>query len=405
MLSQIFKKYSKGNNLYILEIISGERNELEYFLSEFRFRSNQIIQISETQIFFDHLELIVRIKKNYPVIINFNGNFILQKSIDLKEQHNNSFKSLFPTLDETQFYIDEYCATDSSAVNISIIRKDKLDEILNPFLNSGIKILDIRCGISFLHDSPIKKYIPKNKVFSLRSGAVSYSDNGNFRYLKDNSNTEKDLSIQVNDFTLTANKIPAFSLAINFFAAGYKYTSYPPIASLREKFLGQKKFKFNTYFFSFIFLLLFAINFSFSYYINKRKKALDDNYLSKVEQINTYNKLFSEYNRKNIYYTNNGLNKTSKLTYYSDQIANSLPPEIKLTLLVINPVQSESDSITIFKEGEILIEGRCKNSLLLNDWTKKIKTNNWVVELTDLDYKLERNDKNGKFSFKITYQM
>ena len=97
-----------------------------------------------------------------------------------------------------------------------------------------------------------------------------------------------------------------------------------------------------------------------------------------------------------------GILKNAFLSYYVQEIAGSIPNEIILNSLVVNPNNKKIKNFEkiIFETNTILIEGDSKSSIPLNDWVKNLKKQDWLLKIEILDYNIKRKES-GEFILKL----
>ena len=96
-----------------------------------------------------------------------------------------------------------------------------------------------------------------------------------------------------------------------------------------------------------------------------------------------------------------GLQDSSHVSFYADQITSVLPLNVYLKKLEIHPINTKSISEAInFIDDKISIEGSCYSSLDLNNWILQLRHLSWIKSVIIRNYK--ENDNNlGAFNIEI----
>ena len=92
------------------------------------------------------------------------------------------------------------------------------------------------------------------------------------------------------------------------------------------------------------------------------------------------------------------------MSYYSDQVAQSVPRTMKLRNLTVNPldmVESRKARKQVFQSGTILISGTCAKVTDLNPWIVELKNLDWSGEVNMVDYQYDPKRRLGDFTLEI----
>lgn len=142
----------------------------------------------------------------------------------------------------------------------------------------------------------------------------------------------------------------------------------------------------------------------FNYYFNENKKLETELnlYEGKFQKIN---ELLNNYEKKKHLIEEAGILNEDGFTQNIDKIAATIPTEVVLTDLTINPIikNTEEDSLIKFTKNSILLKGNCDKSLIVNEWVHVLKSQNFIkdVNLEKFIYKNEGNQPNFEINISV----
>ena len=144
-------------------------------------------------------------------------------------------------------------------------------------------------------------------------------------------------------------------------------------------------------------------NYLFFNQYNKKLNSINFRYNQNLEMIKKLDTLKSEYNLKEQYFVSSGFLDASEQSFFTDRIANSVPPEIQISSLNINPLEGKfkNDKPLNFLMGKIRISGSVTQSIILNNWVKKLKGLDWIKQVTIVGYIHESIDNPAIFELEI----
>ncbi|OFY88371.1 MAG: hypothetical protein A3K10_11900 [Bacteroidetes bacterium RIFCSPLOWO2_12_FULL_31_6] len=115
-------------------------------------------------------------------------------------------------------------------------------------------------------------------------------------------------------------------------------------------------------------------------------------------------KLEAEMNEKKVFIESMGVTESSNTSYYADRLVTSVPHDIDLTRMVINPLAKKikKDERIEFNNSTIIIEGECSKSKDLDDWVQNMKKEYyWVKQITVVSYSQNNSQEKGEFQLSI----
>ena len=308
---------------------------------------------------------------------------------------------VFPNTSQSDFYLQVTEINNSDEVFVSIIRKSILYNSIESLKKKNYFIVDCILG-PFILNKFIQEMELSKKEFLLGFLKIKTNETS-IESIETIDEYSQKLQVNIIGIALDSDNLVAFLMAINYFLRDGLITTYDRIIQDSRNFLQKKKFYLikNASIISIFFLLL--VNYLLFSNFENRNRQLREKLIVNEQEISRYEKLKFNYDNKIQYLRNNGLLEQSRISFFADILASSVPDNILLTEMNFNPIETKHDEDVefVFHNHLIRISGECENSMDLNEWIKDIRdTNKWVKEISNLSYQL--NDKrHGEFGFSI----
>lgn len=151
-----------------------------------------------------------------------------------------------------------------------------------------------------------------------------------------------------------------------------------------------------------IFLAL-IINYFYQNNLNDQVAQLEMDLSVHTENISMLDRLSQEKIRKEQLINNAGVNALSFLSYYMDEIGESVPESITLSDMTVFPVvgKLKAKQRVEVDQRHIWIAGITKDNEILDDWIEKMDRFEWVKSVELLNY-LKSTDDWAEFELQIT---
>lgn len=355
-------------------------------------KDNDKLTVLKNEVTKDKNGLIKLIDVKKPVVLLLNGKGVLNKKIDFSNesdldwQKNIDYNSIFHTSYKTE-----------KALFVSFCRKNVLEDWLNFFQENKIQVLDFYLG-NFT-TSILKEQLNQSNVFS-NSTELIFDKNELVDFIKNEDVALIDYLIgeeKLNSFSL-----PTYAIGINFFVKSESISkSVLDIANIEEQ-LYKKAFNIIgiTMLLGFFISLLISY-LGIQYYASKNAELNIKNVYSNkaFQQIVD---LENQRKDKEAIIKDVGLLSSKFLTYYNFEILQSIPNEISLSNININPIKNEvkNNKKIELSAGLIEIDGLTADEVAFNNWLKKIKEFDWVQKFEIESLKKDKKD-NTQFSILI----
>jgi hypothetical protein len=334
---------------------------------------------------------------NLPIYLSIDGKGILHKIVD-SQNNGPLLDALLPNANKNDFII-QHTVLEEKRELISLIRNEKLEEILLKINEYGFNILKIYLGpfslVGILQFSEVESMllVPYYKVLIKNNSIDGFERN---------SDSTPDFSIDIESENLSSAFIVPFSNSLQHFIENSTILiDYPKIIEQKGNYQFRRLFQITILLFAlFLFVSLF-INFLLFEHCQQKNNLL-------VSQIGTNREIFNKIEREKSlissreeFLKTNKIRNRSYLAYFSDRFAKEVPVGITLGRLNIFPLQKQVASKEIpisFQNGRILIIGSTYNSSCLNLWITDLKKYSWINEISIKNY---TDNGSGPASFEL----
>jgi hypothetical protein len=302
----------------------------------------------------------------------------------------------FPNVNATEYYVQHI---ESSKQNIfaCFSRKDIIDEVFLKLKNQSFTILDLSLGCLPL--SNIGQLINTGKV-NTPTHEISFLEGIIQSIGKSKGPSE---TVKIGDEHIPIFHVPAFASALGYFV-GSTNSFFDSTLLVNEKtnYAYRRIIKKGGFAFLIALFVLLLINFVvFSIQNDKQRKLSEELTFnqSTIEQLSSIKKEIAE---KEQLSQKGALGGNSCFSYYADRIAASKPSGIVLQKMQIFPLTLKNKKFDIngIKKDTIVIMGTTKNSLILNDWTKVLQQQKFILHTNITNY-TQTEPGTGSFTLEI----
>lgn len=401
MFKSIVNKLLYGSKSLGLDICFGQGETLQINLIKTELKDNEVevlgsekLQSIEELLGLDYLQKI-------PSFVNFRGSGVLQKVIISNEEEDSSslLRQVLPNSKPNDFYVNYSRVLDKYWV--AIVRKERIDSILNNLSQKGVFILDFTIGY--------KNIAPLSYALGISSVSIGQDnlmmENQSIIAINQDEGVEsgKALSSQLN---LNEDKLIAYAASINW------YKGLPNLDQSTSGFTQDSRMEFK-YFRWFRTLLIGALSvlfitllFNFLYFQSKSKElaGIETRLGNENALLLKLNSLEDELKRSRAFFEATGLDANSNISFYADKLALTRLKGIRWDELLINPPTKrikKGDDVE-FNKSIIQIIGTTKSSKVLQDWIEVLEDEPWTKTVIVQEY--NERDKRGEFNLQIVYK-
>jgi hypothetical protein len=370
-------------------------------------KENDVLTVVESQAGIDSIEALHEklarySKSSVRTHINFSGKGVLIKPLESKTMANDTtvIQKLFPFIrnDEvvTQWYIGN---VDSF---LTVARKDMFD-VLDKLSDLGYAFFSFSLG-PFILDSILP--LLNEAQLNINGYRVDLNGNGITNVSSVEGAVKSKNVFQVAGQEVASEVLLAYGSACAIFLPTSAITTSP--LTWTEK--GNENFQFNSKLYRVAKITLLAtllsliVNAGIFFWLESLTNELESQVVlasGKSEEERVMQSRLVQLSR-----SYEGLGWKSNLVplYYADQIAQTIPKEIKLTLLevgVLDEVKLRQERTLSFQQSLIRVEGLSENPLSLHQWVKDIESHYWVLDISDQRYQYDSRKGKGLFELNI----
>jgi len=386
-----------GHQYYGIEICQKDDQRCFYLLKVVK-KKNELV-LKEGLEFTNYNALIGHMKKSIPVFLAINTQGIVTKSAERSTQKGKALaNSLFPNMDYSSLFFETYSLKNQSFV--SIVKKDGVLSILEQLASDGISIFGFGIGISAIHS--ILDFMDGTKIYG-----------STFELTLDSSSTMVTLSpsdhnkqgiYHVNGLEIKSSFLLAFGAVVCGMdhEAPHDSNFTEILASLRQEFKNKRQFSLFLKS-SLVFILgLLLTNFLFFDFYYKKVQNLKDEKVLNESNIKRYGEVKNRLSQKENRVARALSSSNSRVSFYLDHIAQTVPNSITWDELVYQPLEKPkrpAQPIT-YELGEIEIIGMAQSRLDFIKWVGEMEKFQWIgaVETLEFDY---QNGNSSLFKLNI----
>ncbi|MEP0266054.1 hypothetical protein [Dokdonia sp.] len=342
-------------------------------------------------------EVISTCKNDYPILLNFEGDPIASRHTTYQEGY---IKKILFRADLQDFYI--YEMIQDTDVFVSYTRKNMIDPILEDFTQADFQVIRYTLGPFVVKN--ILPYIEEEvSVITTGCSEVTLSRKQITSFNK--SQDIKETIYTVLNESISHQHLTALSLFIEEkINASYVIGSEAIIKKNREDSYYKKIFKKGG-----VIAILFIICSLLIGHILKTRtskaffeKQSEISYLQQSQA--TIDKLIEDKKNKEYILTHSGFNRNAMFTEYISGITNSVPSEIVLISLEVQPPEKKvkpNEKIDL-DFNLIKISGISNDDTAVDTWIDALKEMSWIKRIEVTDY--ERN-RSLDGSFELTVEI
>lgn len=353
-----------------------------------------------------------RLSKGMPVALVLNGKGVLHKQVKLdrggQTVEDTMLETLLPAIKPAEFYVQRYQA--ESNVFFSLARREKVEALCQQIKEQGANLIALTLGPfvfggiwPYLQDenqSAAEKVVGDCHLQLEASGITG------FRMITAEDNPAETKKSKIGEDELEEKYLLAYGAAFKELVTSSHslFLQVAPVEASRAEYHYQKIFKLGLTTALTFFLLVLLGNFLLFNHFSGENSTLEQQLNNKRNSLFQLNKLEKETQEKRQFLQATGWLHSSRWSFYADRLAATLPKNVRLIDLAINPIDenlSKAQGHLIIENGLILVRGICSNPMALNEWIKKIAKLNWVERVEKQNYTYEDSKGEGKFDFYI----
>jgi Tfp pilus assembly protein PilN len=336
---------------------------------------------------------------NQPVYLVVDGKGVLLKNIKA-EPDISLIKQIIPTAGENEFITDAYAG--EGTTHVALARKELIDEITTELEKVEIRVICLALG-PFRVVNLIKYFdnVPDEIRFGNNYLLFNKPDQVISVYEKTESSFAGKLIIDSRE--VESNWLPALSVGLEYYIEEDSECKYQNILENKKEYLSGILFKKAGAALLVAVFLVLLINAAFYMHYSDKKQYLENRLMGNQNLKSKLDSLQKELDWKEKFMVESGMMNSSRMAFYADRLASTVPDDIVLEKLDINPITGRirNHKEINLRPDIIVIEGYTKSSFNLNNWINTLKELKWVNKVEILNYLQEDDSRTGFFSVEL----
>ncbi|PCI07784.1 MAG: hypothetical protein COB73_07760 [Flavobacteriaceae bacterium] len=349
---------------------------------------------------FEILEnALASLKKGQHVFVIINNDKVLSKKIEGTHEFNKATSIAFPNIKTSDFAIEVLGQKINSFV--SICRSSDLQVILEKYATNKINVIGYSLG-----NSIVSTLVPFLETESIQTSNATIS----FETAQITSITKLETPSEeksmVNGLEITPKRVLALSGILSYYSNSYNsQTNFKTNTdTLKDNFEQQQIFsKLLKVGLGFV-LIGLLVNFLFFTHFREEISVLSNEQQTTQGFKTTLAKLNNDVIRKRKLASDISSTASSKVSFYIDEVGQSIPKTIVLTQINYQPLQK---NLKEFKEilvesNELFIAGTSANSEAFSNWISLLENKDWIEKVAVEDYGV---GKKRNISFELAIRL
>ncbi|MCK8482225.1 hypothetical protein [Psychroserpens algicola] len=377
-----FKKRIKGKDHYYLIGVYSNQDDIEYQFLEVALEADDLKIIEKHR--FSSLDETFKslLKKEYPILIHFDGDNVISRSTENKQGYRNSivFK-----MNPDDFYFYEY--HQDTQIFASLTRKKVVDDIIQILNDNDKFVVHLALGPFVL-----------SQLFSVVNSTTLYS---NFYAIKFTSEglksfektEEKNHQVYISEDTFSQNEIALIATFLEYKQGNQNiHFDHDFLNGNKEEQKYRKQFKqMSAFTIVFILLALFIGHQLLGHYIESLAQK-ESRYSISQQTVIEVNKLRDERVLKEKILESSGVIDSNFLTQYFVEIGNVVPESITISSIDIAPtIKKIKPNEKVNIDTKIInVIGESGNDEDFNTLVRNLRTISWVKKIEISSYTEEK---------------
>jgi len=391
--------------LFGLEVYVNKEQEKEYRLVHISKKDGNLVSNSFST-YASIEEVLTAVPENSPLVLIWNGKGVIHRNFAAQEQSTAEIaKTLFPDIKSDDFLYQQ-TRTASGGI-LSLIRKELITELLETFNKNKISVVAVSTG-PFVVPAffQLLGEFSKDLIYDYYRIQTN-SDGSIIEYIVLSENNTSTVTIA--DENIDGIYLNAYAAACLLLLTSNKI-EYPKVEdglidtqvkNYKDSILKRRG---GMVFLTSI-LVILLINFAVFSNLRKQQMRYEDQLAVSQSKLKRLDSLETFIKTKKDFLEKAGWIEKVVVSKECDEIAQTIPTEIRLTELTIHPInisESRNTKETIFSNKKIVIKGLTKKVTSLNDWLKIVSQRASIKDLHMEEYHFDTQTQEGQFKLEGT---
>jgi hypothetical protein len=398
------EKIIKSAKVGVIEILFGEEGSV-FSLGVYEMKNNSVNSKEEILTEKDLDVLLGKIKdKGLPFVLCVDGKGILSRKLNIavEDLDVTTPSRIIPNANAEDFYFEGIPVSETSSI-VTMMRRSMIDETLEKIKAKGIFITELHLGplvigtlASVLIGNSDTKEIEfrKHKLIVAKEGIIEVS-------------LQSAVGSQQSAVEIVDEKLLTIAGACSYFSGWVDSVGKSfclPVTESKSEFGEKKKFGFYAMAMVAFFLCTLLLNFFVFQHYHNRQQELESQIGWQENALKSYEELKTGMTEKMNFAMESGILSPDNLAWMGDQLASTVPAEIKLTRMNVFPLEKkmeDGDEHSSFNKHIISVRGQTASGSAINEWIKGIKQKDFVSEVSLTNYKQDDENLKGQFNLEI----
>jgi len=394
-------KLIKGQSAIGIELIYNTKDSYTLVAVELTSTKEGIVVSRRfTDITFE--ELVKENSKKLPIYISISGKGIIHKKAKINEhtKEQELLNQVLPNASLKDFYLQQSIISTNECW-VSIIRKDALDTLLQEIKSFSLFSIHIYLGPFVLEN--VIPLLPSVSILTTTQELII--ENNHITHLDSLGVVASGDEYNIEGESINSHELIAFSSALSHFIPLTQLVSIlcVEVEDIRQEYFHKNKYLVVGFSLVVFFFTITVVNMLINNGLQSTSNELQYQINSKKQYVDELTILNEQLTIKEAFIQNSGVTKASKISFYADQIALSVPTSIQLNQLFINPLSkriSKAEDIH-FNYDTIKILGTVNRSIELNNWIKYLQEYEWAQEVNIISFIQDNLKTPGEFEISI----
>jgi Tfp pilus assembly protein PilN len=341
------------------------------------------------------------------VSLNITGKGVLHKEVEGSPDGGTElFARLMPGADPEAFYFQRFTSGDHTF--ISIIRKADTDPYIQQLTEKGFQVIMLSIG-AFSINPVLEQLNQYGEEFIFDGHEVTFNEQKQWKSYRFKEESRNKFPVKLGIDEIDEQLLLPYAAA--FQAILYDQVDvveanadavHAQMEDLRQIGLLKRK---SVVVMVLAFILLFA-NTLFLMQLNTDNGRLQDELSLHSTQASDVSALAGKTAKTEELVKAIGYSKAPSKAVILDEVTALMPPEIRLSLIELNPAagrRSSNTSAQVFSDRRLVISGTCTSILPVNEWLARIRSLKWASQAGLRDYGLSNEEENGAFTIIINF--
>jgi len=345
-------------------------------------------------------QLAAEVTIHAPIFLSIDGKGILTRKVT-PDPSKSLIHQAIPNASEDEFIVQQFGGIENQSF-ISIVRKDFLEDFLISLKLQKFSIIGLTIGC--LKAANLwKLFDDLPSPLLVGNCLISCDDQHQLTDFSKEGADQSEVSYRIGDQDIASIYLLPYYHALTYYVPDADELQYPAIVEQFEEYTSKRIFSIAGWSSLTILFLVLLVNMMFFTSFSDKQKSLEAKVSGNKELLNKLKILKDELAWKEKILGQAGMIKINRMSYYADQIALTVPEEITLEKLEINPVVAKirSQKEIEIQPDRMTIDGVARSSQVLNDWVHVLKQKSWIEDVSVINYSKDEKSTPGIFSIEI----